>query len=152
MKTKFISDDGFEFDSKYQCKKYEESRNNYDNVSGLKSANIEGEMIYEINSVEELVYYHDHINNGKMDKDIFYYFFCLIRDSNYKFPIYFFSNTNTSDKKLRDRLENEIDEENEKIDAIKENIKRKRQEIKRIKDIKSKMNELPERTVGDQQS
>lgn len=152
MKTKFVSEDGFEFESKYQCRKYEEAKENYPNITGLRQASIDGEMVYEINNVEELVYYHEHVNNGEMNKTIFYDLFCTVKDSNHRFPIYMFSNMNRSDKKLIELLESEIEEENQKLESIKDVISKKKEKIKSIKSVKKRIDELHQRSTGSEPS
>lgn len=151
MKTKFVSDDGFEFESKYQCRKYEEAKENYPELTGLRQAKIDDEMVYEINNVEELVYYHEHINNGEMNETIFYDLFCTVKDSNHRFPIYMFSNSNKSDKRLIEIMEGEIEEENKKLESIKNVISKKKEKIKSIKSVKKRIDELHKRTVGTEQ-
>lgn len=152
MKTKFVSDDGFEFDTKYQCQKYEEAKNNYSSITELKHAPIKGEEVYEVSSIEELVYYHVHVNNGEMGEDTFFKIFQAVKDSNHRFPIYIFSNSHKSDKKLQEILEEEIEKEKQKMDDIKRVIKEKRSKINDIKSVKEKINELHKGAVGAEQS
>lgn len=62
MKVKYISDDGYEFETKTQCEKYEGALDEIKEISGLPMKEIDGKKWFKISSVAEF-YFFDHMED-----------------------------------------------------------------------------------------
>lgn len=133
MKTKYISEDGSEFESKRMCKLYEESKEELEtlrnNNVNLQNEQIGNHLFYKINSYAELWLFDKMIasRRGENPQSLYQ----LFSNFDTRFPVWFREDAKTSKKSMVNQIE-------ERIDSLKKEISNLRDQVKDLKSLDSR--------------
>lgn len=134
MKTKYISEDGSEFESKRMCKLYEEAKDELE-ILKRENAKLQHEKIgdhrfFKINSYAELWLFDKMISKRRGDDEP-QTLYELFSQFDTRFPVWIRGDAKSSKKKMVDNME-------KRIESLKDEISKLRDDIKKLKSLDSR--------------
>lgn len=134
MKTKYISEDGSEFESKRMCKLYEEAKGELEvlrkNNVTLQNEKIGEHRFFKINSYAELWLFDRMLSKQRPDEEP-QSLYELFSQFDTRFPVWLRGDAKSSKMKMVENME-------DRIDALKDEISKLRDGIKKLKSLDSR--------------